>query len=268
MTKDVTSISSEGPAADARKRQVDYYTQTASAYDTSHVGEADEHAMALGWLAALAEQRRFSSILDVGSGTGRVLRYLKRLSWLNVRGIEPVAALREQGYAAGLTRDELTEGDAMALKFADASIDVVCAFGVLHHIKDHRRAVSEMCRVARRGIFISDANNFGQGAPLSRVIKQSMRSLGLWSLYDRARMGNRGYHYSEGDGVYFSYSLFDDLTLIKHQFQETYFMSTRPSGPNLFRSAQTVALFATNDPIDGSCGRILTGLSGPEGAVS
>ncbi len=231
---------------DARRVQADYYTRTALAYDAVHVDDADEHAMALGWLAALVEQRRFASILDVGSGTGRALRYLKRVPGVSLRGIEPIAALREQGYAAGLTTDELTDGDALLLDFADASIDIVCAFGVLHHIKDHRRAVSEMCRVARCGVFISDANNFGQGAPLNRVIKQSLRALGWWRLFDRARMGRKGYHYSEGDGVFFSYSLFDDLALIKRQFHETFFMSTRPGGPDLFRSAQTVALFATN----------------------
>lgn len=249
MADEVISRKSADAERDIGRKQMEYYTRTAASYDASQVDETDEHAMALGWLAALVAQRHYSTILDVGSGTGRALRHLKRVPDLSVRGIEPVAALRDQGHAAGLTTDELTDGDALSLNFPNASIDIVCAFGVLHHIKDHRRAVAEMCRVARRGVFISDANNFGQGAPLQRFLKQTLRSLGLWRVYDKVRMGERGYHYSEGDGVFFSYSLFDDLPIIKQQFGDMYWMTTRPAGPNLFRSAQTLALFATKQNV-------------------
>jgi SAM-dependent methyltransferase len=233
------------PMQEARRRQSEYYTQTAQTYDATQIGDADEHAIALGWLATMIEQRDIVSVLDVGSGTGRALKYLKRVSGVVVRGVEPVAALRAAGHAAGLTAEELQSGDALALDFPDNSVDVVCAFGVLHHIADHRQAVAEMCRVARRGIFISDANNFGQGVPAARALKQALRALGLWRAFDLLRTRGKGYHYSDGDGVFYSYSIFDDIAVIKPHFPEMYWMSTRPSGPNLYRSAQTIALFAT-----------------------
>jgi ubiquinone/menaquinone biosynthesis C-methylase UbiE len=232
--------------AGARELQADHYARTAAQYDGVHVAEDDEHAIALAWLAAFIEQREFSSVLDVGSGTGRALRRLKRIPGVEVRGVEPVPALREQAYANGVSPLDLADGDALALDFPDRSVDVVCAFGVLHHIADHQRAVAEMCRVARRGVFISDANNFGQGSAGARALKQVLRAVRLWRAFDYIRTRGKGYHYSEGDGVFYSYSIFDDLPVLKARFESLYWMTTRPGGPNMFRSAQTVALFATD----------------------
>lgn len=236
QTKDALAIQ------EASALQSGYYARTASDYDAAHVHGDDEHAMALGWLAAMIEQRGYVSVLDVGSGTGRVLHYLKRVAGLELRGVEPVAALREVGHRGGLSESQLVEGDALALAFEDNSFDLVCSFGVLHHIADHQRAVAEMTRVARKAVFISDANNFGQGSLRNRILKQALRALGLWRAYDYARTGFKGYHFSEGDGVFYSYSMFDDLPVIEAKFPDQYWMSTRPSGANLFRSAQTLAL--------------------------
>jgi ubiquinone/menaquinone biosynthesis C-methylase UbiE len=236
--------------SEARRLQTDYYTRTAFNYDAGHMGEVDEHTIALGWLAALIRRCGISSVLHVGSGTGRVLTYLKQLPGLELRGVEPVAALRDAGHAKGLTPDELTVGDALALDFQANTYDLVCAFGVLRHIKDHHRAVAEMCRVARRAVFISDANNFGQGSLTNRIVKQVLHAMGLWRAFDFARTAGKGYHYSEGDGVFYSYILIDDLPVIRTKFGAMYWMSTRPSGTNLFRSAPSLALFATASDSD------------------
>lgn len=222
-----------------------YYARTASQYDAMQVDPADEHAIALGWMAALVEQRGYASVLDVGSGTGRALIYLKSRARVRVVGIEPSAELRQVGHAKGLSSDELMDGDALLLPFADDSFDLVCAYGVLHHIEAHARAVAEITRVAKRGVFISDANNFGQGSLPSRIIKQLLHAAGLWRWFDLVRTRGKGYHYSEGDGVFYSYSLLDDLPVIRRKFPETLYMSTRPSGTNLYRSAQTIAVHAS-----------------------
>lgn len=239
----MTRVDLVGPA----RLQADYYARTAQEYDAMHLGEADEHAIALGFLASIVAQRGFSSVLDVGSGTGRALCYLKRAPGLAVRGVEPVAELREVAYQNGVLADELTEGSALALPFEDASFDVVCSFGVLHHIKDHRRAVAEMCRVAKRAIFISDANNFGQGSVLARALKQTIRAFGLWRAFDLLRTRGKGFHYSEGDGVYYSYTLLDDVPVLRRKFPNVIWLGTAPSGSDLYRSAGSVAIFASRE---------------------
>lgn len=51
-----------------------YYAQTASDYDAMHANEA-EHLLALSLLIASFDYLGVKSILDIGSGTGRAIRY-------------------------------------------------------------------------------------------------------------------------------------------------------------------------------------------------
>lgn len=222
-----------------------YYADTAASYDQRHVNGIDEHVIALGWLSGLLKIYQFDSLLDVGSGTGRCLRFLREQGHsLKMTGVEPVAELREIARKNGLTDADLIDGDALALPFGDRAVDIVCAFGILHHIRDHRRAVSEMCRVARRAVFISDCNNLGQGSPFMRAAKQLLHSTHLWRAYDFVRTKGRMYQYSEGDGIFYSYTLFDDEPVLRTRFAELRFVSSTPSGANLFRTASHVAVFA------------------------
>jgi SAM-dependent methyltransferase len=129
-----------------------------------HVREDDENHLALCLMLGAVYFLGIKSVLDVGAGTGRTISHLKRTrSGLIVRGIEPVAELREIGYGNGLLPEELLDGDALALGFQDGAFDLVCEFSALHHIRTLARAVGEMSRVARHAIFIADSNNFGQG---------------------------------------------------------------------------------------------------------
>ena len=234
--------------ADAVAQQRDYYAQTAAAYDDMHLCEADEHAVAFAWLAALIRMHDFTSLLDVGTGTGRCLRALKQQDVpIRAVGVEPVTELREIGRRNGLTEAEILPGDVLDLAFESGSFDVVCAFAVLHHVKDHRRAVAEMCRVARRAVFISDSNNFGQGSALARAVKQGLHACRLWPAYDLLRTRGRGYQSSEGDGIFYSYSIFNDVPVLRRRFSDLRFMSTVPSGANLYRSAPHVAVFACGE---------------------
>lgn len=224
--------------------QAEYYARTAGAYNSMHVGEADEHAIALGLLSALIVQRRLCSVLDIGCGTGRALHHLKRVPGLVVHGIEPVKALREIACRNGISPVEITEGSALELPFEDGSFNVVCSFGVLHHIKDHRRAVSEMCRVARRAVFISDSNNLGQGSQGARIVKWALKAAGLWPVFELIRTRGKGYHYSDGDGVFYSYTLLDDVPILRRKFPDVLWLGTSPSGPALNHSAGSIAVLA------------------------
>jgi ubiquinone/menaquinone biosynthesis C-methylase UbiE len=231
---------------DAVNRQRDYYQATARRYDSMHM-EDKEHTYALSILVALIKQLGISSVLDVGSGTGRAVLAIKDAGTCAI-GIEPVQALREQGHRKGLLREELIDGDVQNLAFPDASFDLVCSFAVLHHVPAPRKAVSEMLRVAKRGVFISDANNFGQGSTSVRFFKQAIRSLGLWPAANFIKTGGKGYSISEGDGLAYSYSVFDDYPQISAACREVRLFATAPStGPNLYRSCPQVAIFGNKN---------------------
>ena len=222
-----------------------YYTQTADKYDV-HIDGDEEHNFSLAWLSGLIEYTGAKSLIDVGSGTGRALVALKaRHPNLRILGVEPVIALRKKALEKGLTEQEIVGGDALSLKYATDSFDLACEFGVLHHIRQDHLAVREMARVARLGVFISDSNNFGQGSPLARVIKQSLHLLKLWDLAYFIKTFGRGYSESESDGVFYSYSAFDSARILKEKFPLQHYLNTQRSAPSLYRSAPSVAIYAT-----------------------
>lgn len=224
--------------------QRDYYARTAGIYEDLHVQKDDEHYFALAWMAALIGQYGYRSVLDVGSGTGRGLIFLKTMfPELRVVGVEPSSELRQIGYDKGLGREELVSGDALDLSFADGSFDLVCEFGVLHHVKYPRQMLSEMLRVAKSGIFVSDSNHFACGSLPNQLAKRFLHSLHLWKAAYWLRTGGKGYGISEGDGLSYAYSVFDDYELIQNRCQQVHMLNTNGTGADLFRTAQNVALF-------------------------
>lgn len=100
------------------------------------------------------------TLLDVGTGTGDIPAKLARRAArhgvaLHVLGLdghrELVAATREW------PADPVC-ADALALPFANASIDIVCCSQVLHHFvtDDAVQLIREMHRVAKRRVIIAD----------------------------------------------------------------------------------------------------------------
>jgi ubiquinone/menaquinone biosynthesis C-methylase UbiE len=223
--------------------QRQYYRETAHRYNEMHVDEKDEHSFALSFLIGAIEYLEARSILDIGSGTGRALLYLKqRRPDLQVIGIEPVEELREIGYASGLCRADLVAGDATNLHFDDNQFDIVCEFGVLHHIKMPHEAIGEMLRVAGKAVFISDSNNFGQGSRLARCIKQALNSLGIWKGVDFLKTRGKSFTLSAGDGLAYSYSVFTNYNQVKASCKSVHILNTAPGGISPYRSAGHVAL--------------------------
>ena len=102
--------------------------------------------------------------------------------------------------------------------------------------------VSEMLRVTKKIIFISDNNNFGQGGVFGRFLKQTLNALGLWKAYDFVRTKGRSYHISEGDGLFYSYSVFNNYDQIKNSCKKIHLLNTTNSSLNFYRSATHVAL--------------------------
>jgi SAM-dependent methyltransferase len=223
--------------------QRDYYRRTAAQYDARHVHADGEHNLALWFMLSMIRYLECRSVLDIGSGTGRALLVLKEeVPGVSLCGIEPSAELRVAAQAKGLAPDEIVDGDAQALKYKDGEFDMVCAFGALHHIPKPSLAVGEMLRVAKRAIFISDANNFGQGLAPVRAVKQIANSLGLWPLLDFIKSRGKGYIVSEGDGLSYSYSVFNNYAQVRRMCESAHLLNTTDARVNPYRTAATVAL--------------------------
>ncbi len=225
--------------------QRSYYKATAQDYDQMHKDHIeDEHNFSFSWMLSLIDLFEIKSILDIGSGTGRQIQKIINLKPdIKIVGIEPSQELREIGYQKNINRDMLIDGDAMSLNFNDGQFDLVCEFGALHHIPFPEKAVSEMLRVSKKGIFISDTNNFGQGSFISRSAKQVINKLGLWKVFDIIKTKGKGYNLSEGDGLAYSYSVFNDYNLIKKKCRKVHLLNTQNAGHNLYKTASHIALF-------------------------
>jgi ubiquinone/menaquinone biosynthesis C-methylase UbiE len=223
--------------------QRQYYADTASQYDQMHVCEGDEHFFALSFLVGMIDYLQVKSILDIGSGTGRAIAHIKTLRPdIKIVGIEPVQALREVGHQKGVSTTELIDGDATQLQFEDGAFDLVCEFGVLHHIPKPERAVAEMLRVSKKAILISDSNNFGAGSWPARTLKQAIKAVGLWPAFDWAKTGGKRYKITEGDGLAYSYSAFNNYQQIKDSCKSIHLLNTQNSSMSIYRSASHVAI--------------------------
>lgn len=93
------------------------------------------------------------NVLDVGCGNGYVLsRYARHgavVSGVDLTGM--AIDLSRKRFAVDNLQGTFTQVDGNTLPFADASFDIVCSMGVLHHVADPRPMVSEIYRVLKPG---------------------------------------------------------------------------------------------------------------------
>jgi ubiquinone/menaquinone biosynthesis C-methylase UbiE len=126
----------------------------------------DARALRLSLLADIeqADLRSFS-VLDVGAGSGELLRVAAAWSRKNKRegrftalelNARSAKAVLEK--SSGLTEIASIRGDALNLPFGDASFDYSICSLFTHHLDDREvvLALQELKRVARRRIFIID----------------------------------------------------------------------------------------------------------------
>lgn len=100
-----------------------------------------------------------ANLLDIGTGRGVFLWPL-----LDTFPELPVTCLDRLDYrvadlqtvrAGGIEHLKAVQGDVTALPFADRSFEVVTMLEVLEHIPNTRKALAEVCRVARRFVLLS-----------------------------------------------------------------------------------------------------------------
>ncbi|MFA7587243.1 MAG: metalloregulator ArsR/SmtB family transcription factor [Novosphingobium sp.] len=134
---------------------------TAQAYFARHAGEWDQLRVlhtpdgpVEAALAAALEAEPLGSLLDVGTGTGRMAELFAGAA-SHVTGFDKspemlrIARTRLQHLPADL--HNLVQGDFSALPFADASFDTLLFHQVLHYAQAPERVLAEAARVTRPG---------------------------------------------------------------------------------------------------------------------
>lgn len=132
-------------------RPEDVFSRRAAFYATSKVHDDKE---TLSWLVELAAPGKEDTVLDVGTGAGHTALALAPLV-RHVDALDLTEEMLEEGRKLGRQRgvDNIAFriGDAMALPFADGSVDIVTCRRAAHHFRDVRTALGEMARVLRPG---------------------------------------------------------------------------------------------------------------------
>jgi len=129
--------------------------------------------------AGLANARR---VLEVGCGTGAVLRELNTPAALHGLDLEPASLAECRIHAAVVS---LTCGDAHCLPYPDKSFDIVYCHFLLLWVKDPLQVVREMARVSSHFVLALAEPDYSQRvdepaelAPLGRWQMDALRSQG------------------------------------------------------------------------------------------
>lgn len=144
-------------------------------YDASdqHRAYREGRAMPAGmlgrWMDGFGEiwgPERPLSLIDLGSGTGRLTPGLADAFGGPVFGVEPSVNMRAEAQA-GSAHPAVTylPGEAAAIPRPDASADGVLMFLAFHHVKDRPAAAREIRRVLKPGRALILRSNFRERMP-------------------------------------------------------------------------------------------------------
>jgi SAM-dependent methyltransferase len=100
--------------------------------------------------ATAVAHRSDGRVLEIGCGTGELLRALAGATKARITGVDVAPALIARAAHDAPANSHVVAGDIEHLPFPDASFDAVVGNAVLHHLRfDH--AVPELLRVLRPG---------------------------------------------------------------------------------------------------------------------
>ena len=155
----VAKLGAEGDMArleDLRRRRenraIAYFRTNAERWDQLRALHIDDAEIEKALVGLLPDD--VGSLLDIGTGTGRILEVLARHAE-RATGIdqsrEMLAVARTNLSRAGLAHVEIRQADMYLLPFASMSIDVVSIHQVLHYAEDPAAVLREAARVLAPG---------------------------------------------------------------------------------------------------------------------
>ena len=141
-------------AREARRRQAAaYFAERAADWDTIRALHAPEERVEAALMQIIGE-KPFRSLLDLGTGTGRMLEVLAPRA-VRAVGVDQSAAMlalaRSRIDEAGLRHVQLRQGDIYAAPVERDGYDLVVIHQVLHFLDDPARALKEAARAVAPG---------------------------------------------------------------------------------------------------------------------
>jgi ubiquinone/menaquinone biosynthesis C-methylase UbiE len=132
-------------------RDVGDFDKRAPTYETGWLGRLHRDIADKVADIALSADPRPQRVLDVGCGTGYLLRQLAaRLPEAELAGIDPAPHMVEQATAnSACDRVSVQPGVAEALPFGDDRFDLVISTTSFDHWTDQRAGIAEIARVLR-----------------------------------------------------------------------------------------------------------------------
>lgn len=130
-----------------------YFSANASQWDELRLLHVSDKAVEEA-LLRIVGSRRFQAMLDIGTGTGSLLRLFAPLY---VRGVgidinrDMLAVARVNLDRAGITHALVRQGDVSALPVERESFDFIAIHQVLHFLDEPQVALREAARVLRPG---------------------------------------------------------------------------------------------------------------------
>lgn len=173
-------------------------------------------ALAPGLSRAFGEDRGGLRVLDVGTGAADVPEWIVRRAAASGRSVRAVgldrgrAAIRVAREAvAGNADVRLVRGDALALPFRDGAFDVAVSSTTLHHFsgEDAARFLTEMHRVARRGVVIGDLRRSVPAYLAVKVLAATLWRRHGYARHDGPASVRRAYTVSEVRALLYSAGL-------------------------------------------------------------
>jgi ubiquinone/menaquinone biosynthesis C-methylase UbiE len=136
------------------EKDIEHFDQWSSSYENSWMQRAffdQTHQAVLSLAASIVHQPE--SVLDVGCGTGRLLRRAYRY-WPEAQliGVDPANGMIERAKLLTPNATFFT-GMAEALPLPDASVDLALSTTSFHHWQDQAAGIREIARVLRPGGF-------------------------------------------------------------------------------------------------------------------
>lgn len=157
----------------AKKESQESFDRQALTYDMDRNGSHAREQYSI--ILQKMENFRFANVLDVGCGTGEILKRIhKRYPEVSLTGVDISEKMLEVAKVKIGNKATLLWADAEMLPFSDATFDLIVCSDSFHHYPNPQKVLAEFRRVLKGGgnLLICD---YSIGFPLRQLMNLFIR---------------------------------------------------------------------------------------------